>query len=85
MNDIAVSENFVVLNKITHKFEPQGFTCIFLLSTSHFSIHTYPEYNKCSIDLYSCDTKVDYNNVIEKLKNSLKSENFKLNQVIREI
>jgi S-adenosylmethionine decarboxylase len=85
MNNIAISENFVVLNKTMHKFNPQGFTCIFLLSTSHFSIHTYPEYNKCSIDLYSCDEKINYNNIIIKLKNGLKSENFKLNQVIRKI
>ena len=85
MNDIAISENFVVLNKTMHKFNPQGFTCIFLLSTSHFSIHTYPEHNKCSIDLYSCDTMINYNNIINKLKNGLKSDQFKLHQVIRKI
>lgn len=85
MNDIATSENFVVLNKTMHKFDPQGFTCIFLLSTSHFSIHTYPEHNKCSIDLYSCDEKINYNNIIDKLKNRLKTEKFRLNQVIRKI
>jgi len=85
MNDVAVSENFVVLNKTMHKFDPQGFTCIFLLSTSHFSIHTYPEHNKCSIDLYSCDTLINYNNIITKLKNGLKTDQFKLHQVIRKI
>ena len=85
MDNIATKENFIVLNKTMHKFEPQGFTCIFLLSTSHFSIHTYPEYNKCSIDLYSCDTTVNYNNVIKNLKEKLKSENFRLHQVLREI
>jgi S-adenosylmethionine decarboxylase len=85
MNDIAVEEKFIVLNTVCHKFEPQGFTMIFLLSTSHFSIHTYPEHNKCSIDLYSCDMNVDYNNVINKLSKGLKSDNFKLHQVIRKI
>jgi S-adenosylmethionine decarboxylase len=85
MNDIAIEEKFVVLHKVYHKFDPQGFTLLFLLSTSHFSIHTYPEYNKCSIDLYSCDMNVDYNNVINKLKSGLKSDNFKLHQVIRKI
>lgn len=85
MNDIAIEEKFVILNTVSHKFEPQGFTMIFLLSTSHFSIHTYPEHNKCSIDLYSCDMNVDYNNVINKLKIGLKSENFRLHQVIRKI
>jgi len=85
MNDIAVTEKFIVLDKVYHKFEPQGFTMLFLLSTSHFSIHTYPEYNKCSIDLYSCDMNVDYNNVIDKLKKGLKSDSFRLHQIIRKI
>lgn len=85
LNNIAVSENFVILNTIEHKFEPQGYTLIFMLSTSHFTIHTYPEFNKCSIDLYSCDLKVNYNNIIVKLKDGLKSDNFILHQVIRKI
>jgi S-adenosylmethionine decarboxylase len=85
MNNIAVKENFVVLNTTCHRFEPIGFTMLFLLSTSHFSIHTYPEHNKCSIDLYSCDMNVNYNNVIEMLKLGLKSDSFNLHQVIREI
>jgi S-adenosylmethionine decarboxylase len=85
MNNIATTEKFVILNTVCHKFEPQGFTMLFLLSTSHFSIHTYPEHNKCSIDLYSCDMNVDYNNVIDMLKKGLKSDNFKLHQVIRKI
>lgn len=85
MNDIATEEKFIVLDKMAHKFNPQGYTLIFLLSTSHFSIHTYPEFNKCSIDLYSCDRNVDYNNVINKLKIGLKSNSFRLHQVIRKI
>ena len=85
MNEIAIREKFIVLNTTFHKFEPQGFTMILLLSTSHFSIHTYPEHNKCSIDLYSCDMNVNYNNVINMLKKNLKSDNFKLHQVIRKI
>ena len=85
MDNIATKENFIILQKVSHKFEPQGFTMLFLLSTSHFSIHTYPEYNKCSIDLYSCDMNVDYNNVIKMLCDGLKSTSFRLHQVIRKI
>ena len=83
MKDIATEEKFIILNTVCHKFEPHGFTMLFLLSTSHFSIHTYPEHNKCSIDLYSCDMNVDYNNVITRLRDGLKSDVFRLNQCIR--
>jgi len=36
------------------KFEPQGVTILYLLSESHFSIHTWPEMRCCAIDFYHC-------------------------------
>ena len=40
-------------------FYPQGNSAIFLLTTSHATIHTYPEENYITIDVYSCDAKFD--------------------------
>jgi S-adenosylmethionine decarboxylase proenzyme len=40
-----------------HKFDPQGITGYALLSSSHISIHTWPEYNYASIDVFACDKK----------------------------
>jgi len=36
------------------KFEPQGLSILYLLSESHFSIHTWPEFRSCAIDFYHC-------------------------------
>lgn len=36
------------------KFEPQGVSILYLLSESHFSIHTWPESQSCAIDFYHC-------------------------------
>jgi S-adenosylmethionine decarboxylase proenzyme len=35
-------------------FEPQGISILYLLSESHFSIHTWPEHGACAIDFYHC-------------------------------
>lgn len=44
-----------VLGESAHKFPGQGgYTYLALLSTSHFSIHTWPENNCCAIDMFSC-------------------------------
>ena len=41
----------VELLKISsHKFEPQGFTSVALLSESHMSFHTFPERGVVSFD-----------------------------------
>ncbi|HLC36886.1 MAG TPA: adenosylmethionine decarboxylase [archaeon] len=45
------------LNKLSetfHQFSPFGVTGVVLLSESHLSIHTWPEYNFAAIDVFTC-------------------------------
>ena len=45
----------VELLKISsHRFEPQGFTSVALLSESHMSFHTFPERGVVSFDFFTC-------------------------------
>ncbi len=48
---------FGVLNLTEHHFTPFGYTAIWLLSESHFAIHTFPEKGKSYIELSSCVKK----------------------------
>jgi S-adenosylmethionine decarboxylase len=49
-----------VLDDCSHHFsplpngDPGGFTYLALLSTSHFSIHTWPENNCAALDMFTC-------------------------------
>ena len=54
MENICAVCEYVILNEISHDFLPIGCSVIFLLSESHISIHTFPERNHISFDLYSC-------------------------------
>ena len=47
-----IEKNLTVIKKIEHKFSPQGETIVFILSESHFTIHTYPENRYLSMDIY---------------------------------
>ena len=67
---ICQSNNFTVLNKIEHQFEPQGLSILYLLSESHISIHTFPERNYIAFDLYSCRNYED-NSAYLKIYNYL--------------
>ena len=51
---IAKAAKVQILNVSTHKFEPQGFTLVALLSESHFSFHTFPEKEVVSFDFFTC-------------------------------
>lgn len=51
----VLSHTHVCIEASTHKkFVPQGVTILYLLSESHFSIHTWPELKCCAIDFYHC-------------------------------
>lgn len=52
---------------IEKHFNPQGYTALFLLSESHFAIHTFPEKSKTYIELSSC-VKNPFNSFIKSFK-----------------
>nr|MBP3598483.1 adenosylmethionine decarboxylase [Eubacterium sp.] len=47
-----------IVEECVHKFEPIGITYIAVITTSHFSIHTWPEHNYAAIDIFSCSEQV---------------------------
>lgn len=47
-----------IVEECIHQFEPIGITYFAVISTSHFSIHTWPEYGYAAIDIFSCNDTV---------------------------
>ena len=46
---------FNILCFTDHHFHPQGYTALWLLTESHFAVHTFPEYGRTYIELSSCN------------------------------
>lgn len=46
---------FNVLEVVEHHFQPQGYTCLWLLAESHFAVHTFPEHGRTYVELASCN------------------------------
>ncbi len=72
-----------ILDNRVHFFVPQGMTQVLLLSESHASIHTYPEYGACFVDLFTCGDKCDWQPFFETLQKHLKSEDSSLLLLLR--
>jgi S-adenosylmethionine decarboxylase len=49
-----INAGFGVERLIEKHFNPHGYTALFLLSESHFAIHTFPEEKITYIELSSC-------------------------------
>lgn len=74
LKNICNKYHFEILGEVDYSFQPQGCTILLLLSESHISIHTFPEKNHISFDLYTCrqyNTNNEYNQIYSFLISSL--------------
>ena len=57
-----------VVAHASHQFQPVGYTHAFVLSESHFTIHTYPEYQSCYIDIFCCNPNFPPDHAIQLIQ-----------------
>jgi S-adenosylmethionine decarboxylase proenzyme len=81
----AVRESgLTVVDEGFYKFSPHGFTCFLLLAESHASLHAWPEYDYCAIDLFTCAIGKDMMPLIQHLKEAFGADNFTLRKIDRD-
>ncbi len=81
----AVRESgLTVVDEGLYKFSPHGFTSFLLLAESHASLHAWPEYGYCAIDLFTCNLSLDIMPLIEELRHLLGAETVEIRKVERE-
>lgn len=73
-----------IVEECCHQFEPIGITYIAVITTSHFSIHTWPEYEYAAVDVFSCDEDLP-EKVAEELQKSLKAKKCTVRKLERDI
>ena len=82
--DAVRSSGLTVVDEGFYKFSPHGFTCFLLLSESHASLHAWPEYSYCAIDLFTCALGKDLLPLIKTIKDALGADNFTLRKLDRD-
>ena len=73
-----------IVEECIHKFEPIGVTYFAVICTSHFSVHTWPEYGYAAVDIFSCTDEV-VEGITEILKTLFGAEKIVMRSVQREI
>ena len=73
----------IILETKVHKFEPQGLTGFYLLSTSHLSYHSWPEKGMLSLDLYTCGDHTLAKKAIDHILKNIGKYPYKLQKIIR--
>ncbi len=77
-SEILKRNGVKVLSYEYHHFNPQGISIIFILESSHVSIHTWPENEYLSIDIYVCDTNLDLDKIKDEILEFLKPKEYTL-------
>ena len=72
------------LNISSHKFDPIGVTVISIINESHIAIHTYPEAQHASLDIFHCSTESEsLYKLLKFLSSKLQSQTVKFIEIKR--
>lgn len=74
MDEAVKASGATILEKSSYVFPPNGVTVVYLLSESHASLHTYPEFGSCFVDLFTCGNKCSSETFDKVLRAYLKPE-----------
>ncbi len=72
-----------IVQQVFHKFNPHGVSGVVVIAESHLSIHTWPEFGYCAIDVFTCGETVDYKKAVDYLKQMLKAKSISVMEMKR--
>jgi len=73
MTEAIEASGATLLKMADYTFDPMGVTIVALLSESHASIHTYPEFGACFVDFFTCGDRCDYTKFDALFKKALQA------------
>lgn len=68
MKNAAIIAGATIVGSSFHRFLPYGVSGVVVISESHLTIHTWPEYGYAAIDLFTCGEDTDPWKAFEYLK-----------------
>jgi len=66
-----------------YKFSPQGITGVLLLAESHIALHSWPEINYLSVDIFTCGKNSKPHLALEHLKKVFQPKRVKIQELKR--
>jgi S-adenosylmethionine decarboxylase len=68
-----------------YKFSPRGISGLVIVSSSHISIHTWPEHGYAAIDVYICGQGSNPEEAIQYILQSIKAKHAHITEIERGI
>ncbi|MFQ5719877.1 MAG: adenosylmethionine decarboxylase [Acidobacteriota bacterium] len=71
-----------VMGDTFHRFTPQGVSGTVVISESHLSVHTWPEYRYVAVDIYTCGG-LDPRPGFGQIRRDLSAEGWRVQEILR--
>jgi S-adenosylmethionine decarboxylase len=84
MRGAAEAGHAIVLSSSSHQFPNGAITAVLILSQSHLSVHTWPEYGSASFDLLTCG-RLNGELMIGELRARLSPVRANISRTIRDV
>lgn len=72
-----------MVQSVIHQFNPHGISGVIVIEESHFSVHTWPEYGYCALDIFTCGDEIDYYSALQLLKEEFQAKNLSVTEMKR--
>ncbi len=72
-----------IIDSIFHHFEPYGVSGVVVIAESHFAIHTWPEHEFASVDLFTCGDRTRPWEAFKTVKRLFKATHFSVMKLER--
>ena len=66
-----------------YQFSPYGISGVLIIAESHLTIHTWPEYKYAGIDLFTCSKKLNTDEAVKFLCESLNATKYEIKEINR--
>ncbi|MTI65265.1 MAG: S-adenosylmethionine decarboxylase proenzyme [Firmicutes bacterium] len=83
MNQAAKCANATVVESAFHLFNPWGVSGAVVISESHLTIHTWPEFSYAAVDLFTCGDEVNPWIAFKYLKEKLMAKKIETKEIPR--
>ncbi|MFP3869726.1 MAG: adenosylmethionine decarboxylase [Syntrophobacteria bacterium] len=71
------------IQPLFHQFSPHGISGVVVVAESHFSVHTWPEFGYCALDIFTCGEHVSSYKALNHLKKALRAANVSVMEIKR--
>jgi len=83
MKQAALEANATIIQSCFHQFSPYGVSGVVVISESHLTIHTWPEYGYAAVDVFTCGDESDPWIALECLRQAFGATHVDVSEVPR--